>query len=371
MAIVRFENISKHFGNVVAVDSVTYETEDGEFLTLLGPSGCGKTTTLRMVAGFYYPTHGRLFFDDKDVTYVVPEARNTGMVFQNYALFPHMTVFENIAYGLQARRMQKAVIQKKVADAMELVQMTGYERRKVHELSGGQQQRVALARAVVIQPDILLLDEPLSNLDAKLRKTTSEELRRLQKQLGITTIYVTHDQEEAFSVSDRVIVMNAGAVHQIDTPVNTFNSPKDVFVAEFLGHSNLFPGKIVETDGESIIVETEALAGRVRAAKTRQRPEWKWHVGETVHVMIHTNQLKISSEPKPENTTTGILRFKMFNGLNWNLEFQVGDGTCRAIVPNEFTSDYADLSIGDELTLCYPYEEVYLIKGKESSRDAS
>jgi iron(III) transport system ATP-binding protein len=212
MAKVTFKNVSKRFEKVIAVDNVNFHINDGEFFTLLGPSGCGKTTTLRMVAGFYYPSDGKVFFNDRDVTYLVPEARNTGMVFQNYALFPHMTVYENIAYGLQVRKIKGKIMKDKIYDVLNLVQMNGYENRKIAQLSGGQQQRVALARALVIRPDILLLDEPLSNLDTKLRKTTSEELRKLQKQLGITAIYVTHDQEEAFSVSDRVALQRGYSI---------------------------------------------------------------------------------------------------------------------------------------------------------------
>lgn len=362
MTIVRFENISKHFGDVIAVNQVNYQTEDGEFLTLLGPSGCGKTTTLRMVAGFYYPTHGSISFDDRDVTYLPPENRNTGMVFQNYALFPHMTVFENIAYGLQARKMKRAVIEKKVAEATKLVQMSGYERRKVHQLSGGQQQRVALARALVIEPDILLLDEPLSNLDAKLRRTTSEELRKIQKELGITTIYVTHDQEEAFSVSDRIIVMHEGNIHQVDAPVDIFNSPKDTFVAEFLGHSNIVQGVITSRDADSLTVKTAWVESPIKVALSRQRKEWNWTIGENVHVMIHTNQIRLANENENVNTVKGILKFKMFNGLNWVLEVQIGSTDCRVVFPNNSTTTYKDLAFGDELRLCLPPQEIYLMK---------
>lgn len=362
MTVVRFENISKYFGDVIAVNKMNYQTQDGEFLTLLGPSGCGKTTTLRMVAGFYYPTEGAIRFNDRDVTYLPPESRNTGMVFQNYALFPHMTVFENVAYGLQARRMKKPVIQEKVARVLKLVQMDGYEGRKVHQLSGGQQQRVALARALVIEPDILLLDEPLSNLDAKLRRTTAEELRKIQKELGITTIYVTHDQEEAFSVSDRIIVMHQGNVHQIDTPADIFNRPKDTFVAEFLGHANLVGGRIAALNEGYLSVKTEWSDQPLKVDLRRQRSEWKWQPGEDVTVMIHTNQIRLATVDGAENTVKGTLRFIMFHGLNWLLEVQVGQQVCRMVVPNDASGVYRRLSVGDVLTVQFPPEEVYLIK---------
>ncbi|MFQ5628475.1 MAG: ABC transporter ATP-binding protein, partial [bacterium] len=238
MASVRLENIDKCFGDVLAVDNLSIDVAQGEFFSLLGPSGCGKTTTLRMIAGFEEPDVGDIFFGEKKVTHLKPQQRNVGMVFQNYALFPHMTVGENVAFGLRARKIEKLEIPLKVENALKLVDMSGYENRPVNALSGGQQQRVALARALVIEPEILLLDEPLSNLDAKLRVETREQIRSLQQRLGITTFYVTHDQEEALSQSDRMAVLIRGKCVQIGNPREVYRKPDNREVMAFLGKAN-------------------------------------------------------------------------------------------------------------------------------------
>ncbi|WP_205137100.1 ABC transporter ATP-binding protein [Virgibacillus halotolerans] len=241
MSTVNLSNITKAFGSVTAVKDLDILIKEGEFFTFLGPSGCGKTTTLRMIAGFYFPTKGKVKFNDRDMTSVSPEKRNTGMVFQNYALFPHMTVFENVAFGLKVRKVNKAGIKEKVGEVLKKVRLDQYIDRQVSQLSGGQQQRVALARALVIEPDILLLDEPLSNLDAKLRDEMRAEILRLQREYGITTIYVTHDQVEALTMSDRIAVFNAGQCQQIGTPTEIYNKPVNDFVAKFIGETNLLP----------------------------------------------------------------------------------------------------------------------------------
>jgi len=227
----------------------------GEFFTLLGPSGCGKTTILRMVAGFILPSAGRILFGDRDVTRVPPNRRSTAMVFQNYALFPHLSVFENVAFGLRIRRIPPVDLGRRVGEALAQVRLTGLEGRRIDQLSGGQQQRVALARALVVKPDVLLLDEPLSNLDAKLREETRTEIRRIQTAAGITTVYVTHDQAEAMAVSDRVAVMSAGRIHQIGTPPEVYHRPTTRFVAEFIGKNNLVEGTLVTASGPSATVD--------------------------------------------------------------------------------------------------------------------
>ena len=234
MASVRLQNITRKFDDVIAVNDFSLTIQNGEFFTLLGPSGCGKTTLLRMIAGFCIPTSGEIFFDDRNVSALPPHKRNIGMVFQNYALFPHMSVFENVAFGLRARKMPISECQKRVGGALELVDLAGLEKRKVTQLSGGQQQRVALARAIVIEPEILLMDEPLSNLDAKLRRETRGQLQKLQRKLGKTTIYVTHDQEEALVLSHRIAVLNGGICQQIGTPDEIQNDPANDFVASFI-----------------------------------------------------------------------------------------------------------------------------------------
>lgn len=233
--------------------------EDGEFLTLLGPSGCGKTTTLRMIAGFETPNGGEIIFDGKPVNDLPPYERNIGIVFQDYALFPHMTVFKNVAFGLEMKRLPKLEIDRKVKWALEIVGLTGLEKRYPEQLSGGQQQRVALARALVVEPEVLLLDEPLSNLDAKLRLEMRSEIRRIQRELGITVIYVTHDQEEAMAISDRIAVMNVGTVEQVGTPKEIYESPRTEFVASFMGKTNVIPAKVVERDGNHVTVEFESF----------------------------------------------------------------------------------------------------------------
>ncbi len=244
MSSVDLEGLSRVYGGAAAVTGLTLSVADGEFLALLGPSGCGKTTTLRMVAGFVEPSAGRIRIGGQDVTHVPPHRRNTGMVFQSYALFPHLTVAENVGFGLEMRGRNRAEIEGKVRQALDRVRLGALGGRHPRQLSGGQQQRVALARALIIEPEVLLLDEPLSNLDAKLRGEMRAEIRALQRSLGLTTILVTHDQEEAFAVADRLAVMNAGRVEQAGTPAEVFETPRNRFVADFVGVANLLPGRL-------------------------------------------------------------------------------------------------------------------------------
>jgi spermidine/putrescine transport system ATP-binding protein len=236
---IRLIGLSKRFADVTAVDHLDLVIADGEFFSLLGPSGCGKTTTLRMIAGFEQPSEGRILLDGVDVAYTPPHKRNVNTVFQNYALFPHLNVFDNVAFGLRRAKCPKDELKRRVAEALELVRMSGLERRKSSQLSGGQQQRVALARALVLNPAVLLLDEPLGALDAKLRKALQIELKTLQQEVGITFLYVTHDQEEALTMSDRLAVMNGGLIEQIGAPQEVYEDPETLFVADFLGVSNL------------------------------------------------------------------------------------------------------------------------------------
>ena len=236
---IRLMELSKQFAEVTAVDSIDLHITGGEFFSLLGPSGCGKTTTLRMIAGFEQPSEGRILLDGSDVAYTPPHKRNVNTVFQNYALFPHLNVFDNVAFGLRRAKRPKDELRRRVGEALELVQLGGFEKRKPSQLSGGQQQRVALARALVLNPAVLLLDEPLGALDAKLRKALQIELKTLQQEVGITFLYVTHDQEEALTMSDRLAVMNGGRVEQIGAPQEVYEDPETLFVADFLGVSNL------------------------------------------------------------------------------------------------------------------------------------
>ena len=257
MVEVKLENIVKTFGETVALKGINLHIKHGELFTLLGPSGCGKSTTLRIIAGLDYPDSGTIYFGDEEVTYLPSHQRGAVLVFQNYALWPHMTVFDNIAYGLKIRKVPKDEIKRKVEWALDLVRLKGFEDRYPTQLSGGQQQRVAIARALVVEPKVLLLDEPLSNLDAKLRLEMRSEIRRIQHELGITVIYVTHDQEEAMAISDRIAVMNVGTVEQVGTPKEIYETPRTEFVASFMGKTNVVPAKVVERNGDKVTVEFE------------------------------------------------------------------------------------------------------------------
>jgi iron(III) transport system ATP-binding protein len=243
--MIAIENLSKSFGEFLALDRVGLTIETGELFFLLGPSGCGKTTLLRHIAGFYQPDEGRILFDGKDVTRVPAHQRNTGMVFQNYALWPHLTVEKNVAFGLEERRLPKTEIDRRVTEALRVVQLEDLARRRIHEMSGGQQQRVALARALVVRPACLLLDEPLSNLDSKLRLEMRQEIRRICREFHLTSIYVTHDQQEALSIADRIAILNAGKVLQVGAPEEIYRNPGNRFVAEFIGEGNFLTGHVV------------------------------------------------------------------------------------------------------------------------------
>jgi len=244
--LIELKDITVSFDGEKILDDLSLYIRDGEFVTLLGSSGCGKTTTLRIIAGFIEPDEGQVFFDSRDITGVPPYKREVNTIFQRYALFPHLNVFENIAYGLRVRKFPKAFIEEEVTKMLQLVGLAGFEKRSVTKLSGGQQQRVAIARALVLKPKVLLLDEPLAALDLKLRKDMQKELKNIQQQLGITFIYVTHDQEEALSMSDTVVVMNKGKIQQIGTPIDIYNEPKNAFVADFIGESNIIDGVMKE-----------------------------------------------------------------------------------------------------------------------------
>ena len=290
MTVVRLEKLRKVFDNrVVAVDDVDLVVNDGEIMAVLGPSGCGKTSLLRLVAGLEDPSSGRILFDDRDVTRLPTQERNTAVVPQTWALWPHMTVFDNVAYGLRLRRkkanLTEEEIERRVREVLELVDLAGLEERKPFQLSGGQQQRVALARALVVQPEVLLLDEPLANLDAKLRVELREEVRKIAKRLSITTIYVTHDQEEAMAVADRIAVMNAGRLQQVGRPEEIYHKPANFFVATFIGRSNVLRGRVVEAKGEAAAVDV----GFPIAAQTPHRLA----PGEEVDVVVRPEDIFI------------------------------------------------------------------------------
>ncbi len=282
--------------------------ERGRLVSLLGPSGCGKTTTLRTIAGFIIPTKGRVLLGDRDYTRRPPHKRNIGLVFQSYALFPHLSVYDNVAFGLKMRRVPAREVKDRVASALRSVGMDGYEERLPSQLSGGQQQRVALARAIVIEPDLLLLDEPLSNLDAKLRVEMRAELRRLQQSLGITMLYVTHDQAEALSLSDRVIVMNHGEIEQSGTPEEIFHQPQTAFVARFMGFDNRFEAEVVQVEGQAAMVRAQGLSFRA----TLTVPDTV-RAGDTVEVFFRPSDAALSMEAGP-NHVPAEFKFRTFQG---------------------------------------------------------
>ncbi|WP_343838162.1 ABC transporter ATP-binding protein [Salinibacillus aidingensis] len=354
MKSVTLDGITKMFGNAKGVEDINVHINSGEFFTFLGPSGCGKTTTLRMIAGFYFPTEGEIYFDQEDVTALKANKRNIGMVFQNYALFPHMTVFENIAFGLQVRKLSKEVIKEKVQKAQSFVHLEGYESRKITELSGGQQQRVALARALVIEPDILLLDEPLSNLDAKLREETRVEIKRLQVELGITTIYVTHDQHEAMAMSDRIMVMSQGEIQQIGTPQEIYNKPLNHFVASFIGESNILEGEIKEITDEHIVVDTGDNT-QFKGLKENCSPNLELEEGKNVLLSIRP---EIIEEGEGPNSIQGQVQLSEFSGVSINYIVKVGNKEINVMIVNS-GSDV--LKRGDSIKLNIPESGIYFM----------
>ena len=292
MARLTIDALTKHFGSVVAVDEIRLEVGDGEFVCVLGPSGCGKSTALRMVAGFEYPTSGDIRIDDTSVVTIPPNKRPTAMVFQKHTLWPHMTVYENIAFGLGLRGTDKRAVRRAVEEGLALVGLAGYEKRYPAQLSGGQQQRVALARSIVLEPKILLLDEPFSSLDALLRVRLREELKRIQRRLGITTLFVTHDQEEALALSDRIAVMNDGRIEQLADPSTVYGRPRSLFVADFIGDMNLFDASI----GPSGIRLGSSVLPRPDGVATEQ----------TVTVAVRPEELVPASATTPKGETWEI-----------------------------------------------------------------
>ncbi len=305
------ENITKIFpprggvSEVTAVHNVNLEINKGELVTLLGPSGCGKTTTLRMIAGFEFPTSGKIILDEQEINSLPPHKREMSMVFQSYAIFPHLTVFENIAYGLHVQRLSKAVISDRVDKVLDLVHLEGYGDRAPTQLSGGQQQRVALARALVMEPKVLLMDEPLSNLDAKLREEMRTEIRRIQKGMNITSVYVTHDQIEAMTLSDRIVVINQGVIEQIGTPVEMYRFPTNRFVADFIGRANFVSGEVQEQKKQNLTVKA---LGKVVELKNVIR---EFKNLEAVTLVVRPEMIRVKKTGEMFN---GIIRRSVYLG---------------------------------------------------------
>jgi len=317
--VLRLRGVVKRYGAVTALGPVDIDVERGEFLTLLGPSGCGKTTTLQIIAGLTKPSEGRLLLSGRDITELAPPYRDMGLVFQSYALFPHKTIAGNIAFGLRMRKVPKAEIASRVGRVLSLVGLPGVEDRYPHQLSGGQRQRVALARAVVIEPSILLLDEPLSNLDALLRKRMRLELRDIQKRLGITTIFVTHDQDEAFEMSDRVVLMNCGRIEQVGVPEEIYDRPVSRFAAEFVGEASLLDGRVVESAGRDVLVGIGGLRLRATSVGPELRP------GSAVILMTRPERVEITETDALDVCEVTVGK-RVFQGDRVLFDLVTGDG---------------------------------------------
>lgn len=325
MVSIKTRGLVKRFGDLIALNQLDLDIEAGELFFLLGPSGCGKTTLLRSIAGFHIPEEGKVLFDGEDVTKLPPHKRETAMMFQSYALWPHMNVFKNVAFGLEERKVEKAEIKKRVEDALDMVKMGGLGQRKINQLSGGQQQRVALARALVVRPRCLMLDEPLSNLDAKLRIEMRTEIRRICKEFGLTAIYVTHDQKEALSIADRMAILDGGHFAQIGAPEEIYRNPKNALVASFIGETNLITGEISGNDADSWTVSTRAgeFIGRVGD------PDWKPASGEAVQLSIRPECLSLLEEKPDSNAIVGTLDESIYLGETAQYSLKTDAGIIR------------------------------------------
>jgi spermidine/putrescine ABC transporter ATP-binding subunit len=351
---VELRDIVKRYGAVVALDHVTLNVEEGQFVSLLGPSGCGKTTTLRVIAGFVEPEEGEILVRGEEISTCPPHKRDMGMVYQNYALFPHMTVFENVAYGLRMRGFCKSDIRDRVISVLDLVQLTGMGKRYPGQLSGGQQQRVALARAIAIRPKVLLLDEPLSNLDAKLRKQMQVELRDLQRRLGITTVYVTHDQEEALTLSDRIVVMHHGRIVQVGDPSTIYHHPANTFVANFIGTTNILRGRLSEEDstrGRLLFISTGGLCLELPWTPTGPRS------GE-VCVSIRPEEIRFISmteDGSRSNVAHGVVTHVAYLGNRTSYYVDLASHD-RLIIDAPNTAGISIRPVGDKVTCQLPPE---------------
>ena len=358
---VRLDRVTKAFGDMKAVDDLSLEIADGEFFSLLGPSGCGKTTTLRMIGGFEDPTFGTVYLRDKDVTNLPPYKRDVNTVFQSYALFPHLDIFENVAFGLRRQKVDKGDIKKRVMETLDLVDLEGFEHRRPGQMSGGQQQRVALARALVNSPQVLLLDEPLGALDLKLRKQMQLELKRIQLEVGITFIYVTHDQEEAMTMSNRLAVMRLGHVEQIGAPEDVYEDPATEFVAGFLGASNLLSGKVTAKDGDVATIDLD-VGVVVRA------PDTKHSVGSTVKVGVRPEKITIQKEegeaPAGRNSVTGLLEISAYIGVS-NQYKVVGPADTILTVYAQNLGEETPPQPGDRVRLSWRPEHTFVVTPAE------
>lgn len=345
MSHIMIENVTKKYGDYKAVNDANLAIGEGELFTLLGPSGCGKTTLLRMIAGFNSIDGGTISINQQVINQLPAHKRNIGMVFQNYAIFPHMSVYKNVAYGLKARKINKKEIKQRVEQALEMVKMLEYQDRQPSQLSGGQQQRIALARAIVIHPQVLLMDEPLSNLDAKLRVEMRSVIRRLQKELKITTIYVTHDQEEALAISDRIAVMKLGVIQQVGTPENIYKNPKNIFVGDFIGTSNFLEAQV------------DASGTKMELYNSLIQTDKSLIAGQKIIVSARPEEILL--RPKSETGIKGKIVMDTFLGDFINYEVELADG--KVIEVNEYTKDATvKYQIGDQVEVQLMEDKIHV-----------
>lgn len=342
--VIELRGVSKSIHDHQILYDINLEVRNGEFLTLLGPSGCGKTTLLRLISGFEEPTTGKIFINGKDVDGLPPHLRHVHTVFQSYALFPHMTVFENVAFGLRCQKLPRQEITDRVTEVLKIVKLEKYAQRKPEQLSGGQQQRVAIARAVVNRPLVLLLDEPLSSLDYRLRKTMQIELKQLQRKLGITFIFVTHDQEEALSMSDRVVVMNEGGIEQVGTPRQVYEKPQSLSVAKFIGEVNIFDCEVLDIDGKKITVE---IFGKQRIIKSSR----EFNIGDKAYILVRPEDLRVWDNSEVDDTSDmhpGVVEEVIYKGSTVDLMVRLSNG--KLVAATEFfdeDDDRLEYAIGE------------------------
>jgi spermidine/putrescine transport system ATP-binding protein len=367
---VRLDRVTKRFGDFTAVREMDLEIPAGQFFTMLGPSGCGKTTTLRMIAGFEDPSEGRVLLSGEDVTSLPAFRRPTNTVFQSYALFPHRNVEQNVAFGLQRQKVDKAEIRRRVGEELERVGLSGEAKRKPAQLSGGQQQRVALARALVNRPEVLLLDEPLGALDLKLRKQLQVELKRIQRDVGITFVYVTHDQEEALTMSDRIAVMNRGVVEQVADPETVYERPGTTFVAGFIGVSNLMPGEIVSSNGAGTQMRLDA------GPTVKALDSGGVQTGERAHAVVRPEKLELrqagASDEGSRPSVEGQVESSLYLGTATQMVVKLGDGTrMTVLVPNADAEARRDLpAAGDGARLSWSDENIHIVREGSTESDA-
>jgi spermidine/putrescine transport system ATP-binding protein len=366
--VIVLDRVKKRFGTFVAVQLADFGIAGGEFFSMLGPSGCGKTTTLRMVAGFESPTEGRILLDGEDVSRTPPYRRNVNTVFQQYALFPHMSVHENVAFGLKSHRVPRGEIDRRVSDMLATVRMEEFAKRKPAQLSGGQQQRVALARALVNRPSALLLDEPLAALDLKLRQTMQLELKRIQRETGVTFVFVTHDQQEALTMSDRIAVMSDGWVEQIGSPTEIYHRPTTSFVAGFIGEANLLAGSVVSEDGGSCVVDV----GGSLVSVTDAAPGVHTSTGSDAMVMVRPERIEVNAA-EPSGATTGVpgtISEVIFRGPLVHVGFATDSGS-RVVAHVNGPDALNELRQGDTAWACWEPDAAYLVPRGDAPRRAT